>query len=32
MQDLLYLLVVAVFALASWGFVRLCQQLMEEKA
>lgn len=31
MQDLLYILLVLVFFLLSWGFVQLCQNLMEEQ-
>ena len=31
MTDLIYLVLMALFALASWGIVALCDSLMQEK-
>jgi hypothetical protein len=31
MNDLLYIVLTLVFLLVSWGFVIVCERLMEEK-
>ena len=31
MTDIVYLVVVALFALGSWGVIALCDSLMKEK-